>query len=117
MPKSLRMTEREKGMIDAFKGEEKSNRWIANKLGRDESSIRYYLKNKEKKMEKRGPKIKLSKLAKNLILRNSSNKMVSVDKLKYDLDLKVSGETIRRVLKASPNIKFKKMLLKPPLDG
>lgn len=117
MQKSTRMTEREKGMIDAFKGEEKSNRWIANKLGRDESSIRYYLKNKEKKREKRGPKIKLSKSEKNLILRNSGNKMVSVSKLKYDLGLKVSGETIRSVLKNSPNIQFKKMLLKPPLDG
>jgi transposase len=115
MAKSSRMTEIEKGMIQAFKIEGKSNRWIADTMGRDESSIRYYLKNKENEKKKRGPKPKLSDTAKRLIIRNVSNKQISLAKLRSEMNLCVSKNTIRRVLKNAPNIKFKKMRTKPPL--
>ena len=116
MSKFTRMTEKEKGMIEAFKEEGRSNRWIANKLGKDESSIRYYLKNKKEKKKKPGPKMKLSSTTKHLIVRNASNKSTSLAKLKSEMDLKVCKETVRKVLKDSPNIQYKKMLVKPPLN-
>ena len=109
------MTEKDKGMIEAFKEEGKSNRWIANKIGKSEGAIRYYLKNKERIKKKRGPKPKLSNSTKRLIIRNTSNKVTSLAKIKKDLHLNVSKETIRGILKNSPIIKFKKMKKKPLL--
>jgi len=70
------MTEKEKGMVEAYKINKvgKFSRWIWNKLGRHESSIRYYCNNIGWKKKKRGPKQKLSDGTKRLIIRKTSNK-------------------------------------------
>ena len=57
---SARMTEKEKGMVKAYKDMGKSFRWIGNKLERHESSIRRYCNNIGSKNEKRERKPKLS---------------------------------------------------------
>lgn len=115
MPETSRLTEKEKGMIEAFEEDGKSLRWIAKRLGRSDNTIRYYFKTKNNKKEKPGPKPKLSNKTKRLILRNASNKSTSLSKIKADMDLNVSKETIRKVLVKSPNIQFRKKLVKPPL--
>jgi len=46
------MTEKEKGMVEAYKYIGTSFRWIGNKLGRHGSSIRYYCNNIGRKKEK-----------------------------------------------------------------
>lgn len=115
MPKLGKLTETEKGMIEAYREAGKSNRWIANKIGRNESTIRYYFTTKNNVKKQPGPKPKLSLATKRLILRNASNQATSVAKIKSDLDLNASAESIRLVLKNSGNLLYKKMLVKPPL--
>ena len=44
------MTEKEKGVVEAYKDIGKSFRWIGNKLGRHEISIRHYCNNIDRKM-------------------------------------------------------------------
>lgn len=111
------MNQNEKGMIDAYKECGKSNRWIANKIGRSEGAIRYYLNKISVKIGKRGPKTKLSPSTERLINRNASNKATSISKLKREMGLNVSRETIRRVLKKSNTLTYRNMLTKPPLKA
>lgn len=117
MPKLSEMSQEEKGMIEGYKDIHKSNRWIANKLGRSEGAIRYYLKNEGRKNGKRGPKSKLSPTTQRLIIRNASNAATSISKLKSQMNLNVSRETVRRVLKKSDILSYRKMLVKPPLKA
>lgn len=117
MSKTPRLTEKEKGLIEAYKEEGNSNCWIANKIGRNESTIRYYFKNKRKERKKRGPKPKLSNATKRRIIRKASNKVTSLTKIKAEMNLNVSKETIRTVLKNNRNINFQKINVKPPLKS
>ena len=94
---STRMTE--KGMVEACKDMGKSFRWVGNKLGRYDNSIRYDCNNIRRKKEKRGLKKKLSDVTKNLIIRKVINKETSLERIKSEFDLNVSKETIRRVFK------------------
>lgn len=115
MVNSKRMSEKEKGMIEAYKDQGKSFRWIGKKIGRHESSIRYYINNVGRTKQKRGPKQKLSEGTKRLIIRNASNKSISISKIKSDMNLNVSTETIRCVLRDCKTMQYQKMKAKPPL--
>lgn len=115
MPKFTRLNDTEKGMIQAYHDAGKSNRWIGTKLGKDESCIRYFLKNKNKEKKKRGPKAKISAATKRMIVRNASNKSISAAKIKSQYNLNMSTESIRLILNKSGNMRYKKMLVKPPL--
>lgn len=115
MVNSKRMSEKEKGMIEAYKDQGKSFRWIGKKIGRHESSIRYYINNVGRTKQKRGPKQKLSEGTRRLIIRNASNKSNSISKIKSDMDLNVSTETIRCVLRDCKTMQYQKMKAKPPL--
>lgn len=110
-----KMSVTEKGMIKAYHEAGKSNRWIGNKIHRNESSIRYYLKNGDSKKRKPGPKTKISPKTKRLIIRKASNKAISTSTIKDEIQLNVSKETIRRVIRNSQVLKYQKMMVKPPL--
>ena len=77
-------------MVEAYKDIGKSFRWIGNKLGIHESSIRYYCTNIGRKKEKRGPKQKLSDATRHLIIQKASNKTTSLERIKSKFDLNVS---------------------------
>lgn len=115
MSKIGRLTDTEKGMIHAYHDAGKSNRWIGTKLGKNESSIRYFLKNENNGKKKRGPKEKISAAMKRMIIRNASNKSISCAKIKTECNLNVSVESVRNILNKSGTIRYKKMLVKPPL--
>jgi len=69
---STRITEKEKGMVEAYKDIGKLFRWIGNKLGMHESSIRDYCNNIGRKKEKGGPKQKLSDATTRLTIRKAN---------------------------------------------
>ena len=98
------MVEKEKGMVEAYKNIGKSIRWMRNNLGRHVSC-----NNIGRKKKKRGPKQKISGATKRLIIRKASNKATSFERIKSELDLNVSKETIRHVLKNFKTIRFQKM--------
>jgi transposase len=117
MARGFKLSEKEKGKIEAFKEEGKSNRWIAAKLSRSPRVINNYTKNPNaygvKKQSGRPPK--LSKREKRKIVRTAANTSKSCNTIRLELNLKVTNETIRKVLKADPNIARRKMKVAPAL--
>ena len=72
------------------------------------------IENPQQKM-KPGSKEKLRHREKSRILREVYEKKTTISKIKNDLDLNVSRETIR-ILTSSPYVSYEKIWRKPPLS-
>ena len=94
------LSDSEKGKIEGLRAANKTIKEISIILNRNKSTIYRYLKNKSKnnKIETRGRKIKTTPHIKRRILREVSNKVVSLRQIKQRLDLDISHETIRKVI-------------------
>lgn len=119
MPKGSVLSEKEKGMIEAYKQEGVSIRGIGRKLGRSDKVVRNYLKDPEKyATTKRKPKKSmLSARDKRNIVKLASNSTISLSKIKSNLKLSVCKETVRKVLHNSPNIIRSRMNKAPNLTA
>lgn len=117
MPRGNALTEIEKGKALAFKETGLSMRAIAKKINRSYNVIYNFFSDSENygKKPKSGRPQVLSEKAKRRVVREASNKFISLAKIKSNLKLKASRSTIFRVLKANPNIKFMKPKRKPKL--
>ena len=120
MGKAKSLSDFEKGKIEALREENYSNRAIAKKIERSEHCIRIYLKSKEGRIpidKKRGPKLKLNGRVRRRIIKEASQKSISLAQIKSHLNLKVCKETIRTVLNENQHTKLCKMKRKPVLTS
>jgi len=118
MPKGISLSDFEKGQISAKHDQGLSNRQIARDLGRHHKVIGSYLKNPAgygTKSHSGRPPL-LSDREKRRILREASNKVTTCSKMKAELKLNVSAETVRRVICKSNFIKWRKMKKAPKLE-
>lgn len=108
----------EKGQIEILREQNKSNREISRVLNRNESTIRRYIKNNgdSNKIETRGRKKATTPHTERRIIREVSNKRISLRAVKMVLDLNISHETIRKVINDSPFIVHSKKIKKPKLN-
>ena len=96
----------EKGKIMAYKSEGRGNRWISRKIGRSHKVINRFVQNPAIYGTNKSPgrpKL-LSDRTKRRILGEISNSTTSVRKLKNELALNVSKDTIHRVIKSSQHL-------------
>lgn len=118
MSKGKRLTEYERGKIDALHSRKESERKIAFAIKRSKTVVHNYLKLQEKYGLKgrRGRKQKLSERDKRNILRSASNTNKSASQIKSELSLKVSVRTIQRVLYKCAYLRYQKMRRKPLMN-
>ena len=118
MPKGKILNDEEKGQIKAYKTMGWSNRKIALQIGRSSNCVNNFVNEEKNPTRKKtpGPKNKLSLRQKSMILRESSKNGSSIANIKSQLQLNVSRETVRRVLKSSPNMNYVKLARTPPLN-
>lgn len=111
------MSEKEKGMIDAYKEEGVSIREIGRRLSRSDKVVRNYLKDPENyaTIKRKTKKSKLTARIKRSIVQLASNSTISLSQIKASLNLPVCKETVRKILHASPNIIRSKMNKAPNL--
>ena len=119
MPRGKTLTDYEKGQIEAKKAQGLSNRQIARELHRSEGVIRCYVRNPVAygTTSHPGRPSSLSDRQKRLILREASNQVTTCSRIKADLKLDVSAETVRRVISKAPFIKWRKMKKAPLLTA
>ena len=112
MPLALSLSDIEKGQIIAYHDSGMSNRAIAKKLGRSHNVINCFIKNPDRYGTKKrsGRPSVLSPRNKRRILAHASNSMDSCSKIRRDLELDVSSETIRRTINQSGFIKRAKLI-------
>lgn len=117
MPRGKTLTEKEKGAIEAYWKSGESMRAIARKINRSHHVVQNFLANPAEYGTKKHPgrPSKLSPRDKRKIIATASNTTKSLTQIRNDCNLNVSRETIRRVLKNSPNIVRSKMLTAPLL--
>lgn len=117
MGRRKRLSEYEKGQIDALFKEKKSIRGIAKQLKRSDHVVRNYLKNPAQygKKNNGGRPKKLSARDERQIVNTASNSMISVRTIQREQFPDDSKNTIWRALKSSPNIKRAKMIKAPML--
>ena len=109
MPKGKLLTDDEKGQIKAYKKLELFNRHISRIIGGSPNCIHKFVKEQKIVAPKKrtpGPKYKLYRRDESRILRESIVDETTIAKIKSNLQLNVSRETVRRVLKRSPNVSF-----------
>lgn len=118
MPRGSILSEKERGMVEAFVQEGVPVREIGRRLGRSDKVIRNYLKDPEKyAATKRKPKkTKLSARDTRAIVRLASNSAIPLTKIKSSLNLNVCKETVRKALSSSSNIVRSKMNKTPNLS-
>lgn len=117
MPKGKKLSDYEKGQIDALSSTGKSAVEIGKSLGRTKDVIKKYLKNPRQygTAKHTGRPSKLSSREKRRILKVSSNSTISCNKIKSECGLGVSKTTVWRVLNNNPNIVRSKMVTCPKL--
>lgn len=117
MPRGKYLTDIEKGKILAFLENNLSYREIGRKIGRSDKVIRNFMKNQSGygKQKTGGPKFKLLERDKRHIINTSSNSMKSLSQLANECSVKVSKNTIRRVLQGSKTIVRQKLMTVPKL--
>ena len=113
------LTDFEKGQIAAKNDQGLSNRQIARDLGRSLDAINRYIKDPLNHGTKKslGRPSLLTVRDKRQILRKASNAVITCSKIKCDLNLSVSNETVRRVISKSKFIKYRKMKKAPMLTS
>ena len=115
MGKGKRLSEYEKGQIDARRANGDGNLKIANALGRSKTAIANYVNGNTGKTNGAGRPKKLTMQQEILIVNKASNSTKSLSKIKRELKLNVSKTTIWRVLKRSEFIVRRKMRKAPKL--
>ena len=109
----------EKGQIIAYHDSGISNHAIAEKLGRNHDVIDRFLKNPTSYGTKKpsGCPSVLSPRNRRRILAHASNSVDSCSKIRKDLDLEVSSETVGRVINRNGFIKQAKLISAPRLSN
>lgn len=117
MPSGFKLSEFEKGQITAHRANGAKLRDIARLVGRSLKVVWSYLRNPEEygTTKHTGRPSKLSGRDKRRIYRAASNSTATCIKIKSDLDLTVSPETIRRTISKNPNLVRRKMKKAPAL--
>lgn len=117
MPKRNKLSDFEKGQIQAFDAENKSHREIARLIGRSPTVVDNYLRNTAEYGKKNpgGRPSKLSERDKRRIYRVASNSAKTSTSIKQELDLNVSSRTIRRAIHKNPNLKRVKLKRAPAI--
>lgn len=118
MPRGTHLNDEEKGKIRAYKDEGRSNRWIANKIGRSHKVVNNFVGNMDGygKKKRRGRKPKLSKHTKRRILADISNSTKGTRRVRDELATNVHHTTVWRAIKSSPNIVRQRMQRCPKLS-
>jgi transposase len=118
MPRAKQLTDYEKGQIDARQSKGDGYGTIAKALGRSKSGVRNYLTKRDGYGQKKrsGRHKKLSKRDERAIGRSASNSTKSAAKIKSELNLNVSRETVRKAIHHNPNIVRAKMMKAPKLN-
>lgn len=111
------LTNEEITKIKVFKDFKLSLREIANKLNRSVTAVRNYLNQGENYRQNRkyDNNKKLTDQQKRLILREVRKNNITSTQIQRNLNLPVSARRVRQILKSDKNLKFTKMLKKPPL--
>ena len=93
------LTDHEKGMIDAFEKDGRSQQEIAKKINRSRCAVNNYIENKNKTPKKipRRPE-KFSPRNKQVIIRNVRKPGKSVSRIRLPGDINVSRWTIKLIL-------------------
>uniref|UniRef100_A0A914E2I8 Transposase n=1 Tax=Acrobeloides nanus TaxID=290746 RepID=A0A914E2I8_9BILA len=117
MPSGFKLSEFEKGQITTHRANGAKLRDIARLVGRSLKVVWSYLQNPEEygTAKHTGRPSKLSGRDKRRIYRAASNSTATCIKIKRDLDLTVSPETIRRTISKNPNLVRRKMKKAPAL--
>lgn len=119
MSSGRRLTEKEKGKIDALRAEGYNYRAIAKKINRSATVVFNYIKLGQNYGLKRvrGQKSKVTPITKKRIIHHATVKLIGSGRIKDELQLDVSPRTIRRVLSQCPSLVYKKFKSKPPLSA
>lgn len=119
MSRGKRLTEKEKGKIDALLSEKHSHREIAKKIKRSHKVVNNYVKLGEKYGLKgrQGRKPTIGNLEKKRIINFATTKFKSARQIKAELSLRQSKRTIQRVLSKSPSLIYKKFKTRPHLTA
>lgn len=117
MPRGLRLSDEEKGMIIAYKDSGMSFSEISRKIGRTRCVIANFLRSPENygKARRTGRKPKLSKRDKRRILNQASNSTTSCRQLAALASKPVSATTVWRTLHMSDHIVSATMKKAPTL--
>lgn len=117
MSSGRRLSEKEKGKIEALRAEGLTYREIAKKIKRSTTVVHNCIKlGKNYGLKRiRGHKSKVTPLTKKRIINLATKNFLSSAKIKSELQLEYSSRTVRRVLNSCPSLVYKKMKTKPPL--
>ena len=118
MPSGKRLTEYERGQIDAKRDQGMNMSQIAADLSRSVNVIKHYLDDPANYGKKNagGRPRKLSDADKRRIIRQASNAATSVMEIKDSCNIEASKSTIWRVMKASGTLQHRPMLKMPRLN-
>jgi transposase len=107
MPSGKRLSPYERGLVDGHKAQRLKNREIAKKIGRSPNAVSNYLSDPENyglKNPEGRPSV-LSQRGRRYVLREASNKVTVVSRIKEKLNLKCHVQTVQRVLKTAPYLR------------
>ena len=117
MGSGRRLSEHERGRIEAYREQGLSYSETARRLGRSRTVVTNYLADPAsygKKVSLGRPRA-LSERSKNRLLRYASNRKITSQQLKHDLGLAIAPRTVRDYLARSPNLQYRKCRPNPPL--
>lgn len=120
MPSGKVLNELEKREISILKDiSNLSNVKIANTIGRSETVVRNFLKNRVEYGKKRhdGRPPKVSAHQKRLLLRTASNSLKSAGEMKEELGLDITDRHVRRLLSGSNRLRSERRARKPMLSA
>lgn len=117
MPKGPKLSEYEKGQIQALHANGSNVSQIARQIHRSRDVITKFLNNPQEYGTKKstGRPTVVTPRNKRRIINAASNSTIGVRQIKKDLDLEASRETIRKVIKNCPHIQRSRMSLQPKL--
>ena len=118
MGRKIRLSEHEKGQIDALFSQKLSHRQIAKRIGRSPNVVDHYLKNSDAygKNYKGRTKVALTPKENRKIIRLASNSALSIMKIKDQSNVTASKSTVRRTILKAKHLKYMKLKKKPPLN-
>lgn len=117
MARGNKLTEYEKGQIDAHHQAGKSNRAIAFLLTRSLDVVNRYLRNPAVYGTRKstGRPSTISERDKRRIHRAASNSVKSCSAIKKELGLNVTPEWVRRIIQSNPNIRRRRLKKAPAI--
>jgi IS30 family transposase len=118
MARGTKLSEFEKEKVSAFHEQGKSNREIAQLLGRSHCLVNNYLKNTaDYGAKKTGRPSKKSDRDKRRIYRSASNSTSTSVKITSDLSLNVNSSTVKRAIYKNLTLVCRKMKRAPALTN